>query len=252
MCKVLNTKFYLSQLAARLMFHWKAFFILLLLFICSLLFLHGDIESNPGPRNSKNHLPSFCHWNLNSFPAHNFSKMLLLKAYNAIYKYDFICLSETFVDSSILSDHVSLELEDYKLVRADHPNNVKRGGVCIYYKESLTVRVINSPYLQEALFLELNDQNKKIIISSFYRSPSQNSEEFGSFLTNFEHLLADINSRKPSVSVILGDFKARSTSWWSSDIDSLAGSKFSSLSALNGLHQVSLHMFKEIALLVLT
>ena len=59
MCKVLNTKFYLSQLATRLMFHWKAFFILLLLFICSLLLLHGDIESNPGPRNSKNHLPSF-------------------------------------------------------------------------------------------------------------------------------------------------------------------------------------------------
>ena len=186
MCKVLNTKFCLSKLATRLMFHWKAFFILSLLFICSLLLLHGDIESNPGPRNSKNHLPSFCHWNLNSFPAHNFSKMLLLKAYNAIYKYDFICLSETYLDSSIPSDHVSLELEGYNLVRAEQPNNVKRGGVCIYYKESLPVRVINLPYLQEALLLELNDQNKKIIISSLYRSPSQNSEEFGSFLTNFE------------------------------------------------------------------
>ena len=89
-------------------------------------------------------------------------------------------MSETFLDSSIPSNHVSLELEGYKLVRADHPN-VKRGGVCIYYKESLPVRVINLPYLQEALLLELNDQNKKIIISSLYRSPSQNSEEFGSF-----------------------------------------------------------------------
>ena len=28
-------------------------------------------------------------------------------------------------DSSILSDHVSLDLEGYKLVQADHPNNVK-------------------------------------------------------------------------------------------------------------------------------
>ena len=58
-----------------------------------------------------------------------------------------------------------------------------------------------------------------MIISSLYRSPSQNSEEFGSFLTDFEHLLSDINARKP-VSVILGDFNARSTSWWSNDIDS--------------------------------
>ena len=91
------------------------------------------------------------------------------------------------------------------MVRADQPNNVKRGGVSIYYKESLPVRVINLPYLQEALLLELNDQNKKIIISSLYRSPSQNSEEFESFLTNFEHLLSDINARKPLVSEILSD-----------------------------------------------
>ena len=93
MWKVLNTKFCLCELATRLMFDWKAFFILSLLFICSLLLLHEDIESNPGPRNSKNHLPSFCHWNLNSLPAHNFSKMLHLKAY--IYFYVWLKLIST-------------------------------------------------------------------------------------------------------------------------------------------------------------
>ena len=74
LCKVLNTKFCLSKLVTRLMFQWKAIFILSLSYLCSLLLLHGDIESNPGPRNSKNHFPSFCHWNLNSLPAHNFAK----------------------------------------------------------------------------------------------------------------------------------------------------------------------------------
>ena len=131
LCKVLSTNFCLLKLATRLIFHWKAIFILSLLYLCSLLLLHEDIESNPGPRNSKNHLPSFCHWNLNSLSAHNFAKMLLLKAYNAIYKYDFICLSETYLNSSTPSDHACLDLEGYKLVRADHPNNVKRSGVCI-------------------------------------------------------------------------------------------------------------------------
>ena len=58
------------------------------------------------------------------------------------------------------------------MVRADNPSNVKQGRVCIYYKESLPIRVINLTYLQEALLLEWNDQNKKIIISSFYHSPS--------------------------------------------------------------------------------
>ena len=39
MCKVLNTKFYLSNLATRLMFHWKAFFILSLLLFAPYCFL---------------------------------------------------------------------------------------------------------------------------------------------------------------------------------------------------------------------
>ena len=64
LCKVLSTNFCLLKLATRLIFHWKAIFILSLLYLCSLLLLHEDIESNPGPRNSKYHLPSFCHWNL--------------------------------------------------------------------------------------------------------------------------------------------------------------------------------------------
>ena len=88
--------------------------------------------------------------------------MLLLKACNAIYNCDFICLLKSYLDSSIPSDRVSLDLEGYKLVHTDHPNKIKQGGVCIYYKEPLLVRVINLPYLQEALHLKLNDQKKKL------------------------------------------------------------------------------------------
>ena len=147
--KVLNTDFWLSKFPTRILFHWIAIIILSLLYLRSLLPLHGDIKSKPGPRNSKNHLPSFCH--LSSLPAHSFQKMLLLKAYNAMYKHDLICLSESYLDTMIPSDHISLDLEGYKLVCADHPSNVKQGGICMYYKEPLPVRVINLPYHQEAL-----------------------------------------------------------------------------------------------------
>ena len=50
------------------------------------------------------------------------------------------------------------------MVSVDHPIYVKRGGVYISYKESLPVRIINLPYLQEILLIELNDQNKNIMI----------------------------------------------------------------------------------------
>ena len=129
------------------------------LYIFLLLRRHGDIELIPGPRKSKGNTVSVCHWNLNSITAHNFSKVTQLKAYISTYKYNFICLSETFLDSSTPDNLV--DIQGYNLVRADHPENTKRGGVCIYYKESLPVRVINLPYFKEALLLEMSFKKRK-------------------------------------------------------------------------------------------
>ena len=84
-----------------------------------------------------------------------------MKAYISMYKHDFICLWETYLDSS--TPDRRLEIDGYILVRADHPNNIKRGGVYIYYKESLPARFINLPYLKEALLLEMTCNNKKLI-----------------------------------------------------------------------------------------
>ena len=111
------------------------------LYIFLLLCSHGDIELNPGPNKSNENNLSICHWNLNSITAHNFFKLSQLKAYISTYKHDFICLSETYLDSSTSTNII--DIEGYQLVRSDHPDNIKRGGVCIYYKESIPVRVIN-------------------------------------------------------------------------------------------------------------
>ena len=106
-------------------------------------------------------------------------KLLLYQQRN--YKHDFICLSETYLDSSIPDNLI--EIEGYSLVRADHPDNIKRGGVCIYYKESLPVRIKRLPYFKEALLLEMIHNNKKSLVSVIYRSPSQSYCEFETFLT---------------------------------------------------------------------
>ena len=131
-----------------------------------------------------------------------------------------------------------LEIDGYNLVRADHPNDTKRGGVCIYYKESLPVRVINLSYFEEALLLEMTYHNKKVIVSVIYRSPSQSINEFDSFLFNLEKLVSDINNRKTSLSMITGDFNVRSQSWWSNDINTTEGSKLLALSSSNRFSQL--------------
>ena len=57
----------------------------------SLLLLHGDIETNPGP-NKKYKSVTCCHWNVNCLTAHNMQKLSSIKTYNSIHKYDFICV----------------------------------------------------------------------------------------------------------------------------------------------------------------
>ena len=81
--------------------------------------------------------------------------------YISTYKHDFMCLSETYLDSSTPSNII--DIQGYKLIRSDHPDNIKRGGVCIYYKESLPVRVINLPFFKEALLLEMCYNKKKCL-----------------------------------------------------------------------------------------
>ena len=56
-------------------------------------------------------------------------------------------ISGTYFDSSVLVDDKQTELDVYNLIRANHPNNTKTGGVCIYYKESLGIKVLNIPFI---------------------------------------------------------------------------------------------------------
>lgn len=106
----------------------------MLLFIQNLLSCCGDIEENPGLKFS---YLTFCHWSLNGLTAHDSIKISLLEAYITQHNYDIICLSETFLNSSISSDDNRISIDGYNLRRSDHPSDSKKGGVCIYHKEHI-------------------------------------------------------------------------------------------------------------------
>ena len=201
--------------------------------------LSGDIEINPGPKlNALNRCFSICHWNLNSISAHMFTKVSLLSAYSSVHKFDIICLSETYLNSETPSDDVNLEIAGYNLVREDHPSNSKRGGVCVYYKSSLPFRVINVKYLQESISFELRIGGKCCKFSCLYRSPSQTQDEFETFLKNFESTLDKIHENNPFMTVVLGDFNAKSSNWCKADVTSLGGSKIDTITSSYGLNQL--------------
>ena len=172
--------------------------------------LSGDTELNPLPRPNSGQSFLICHWNLNSTAAHNFPQIFLLKAYNTIHTYDIICLSETYFNCDTLFNDDNLRISRYELIRVDHPSNQKRGGICIYQKDFLSIKVNNISYLKKCLNFNLNVNGNQYNITLIYGSPSQSSEAFRTFLTNFELLLDNMANRNPFVSIIISDFNAMS------------------------------------------
>ena len=95
-----------------------------------------------------------------------------------------------------------------------------------------------SSHTYEAILLEMDYNNKKSLVPVIYRSPSQNNEEFDTFLTNFQKLLNEINNLKPPLSIITGDFNARSSQLWSKDINTTEASKLFSGTSSNGFSEL--------------
>ena len=76
--------------------------------------------------------------------------MNLLEVFSTVNKFDIICLTESFLDSSFLKTN------GYRMVRANLPNNLKKGGVYAYIRESLSDYNFSNSYLSKRLTLEIS------------------------------------------------------------------------------------------------
>ena len=161
-----------------------------------------------------------------------------IEAYNSLYNYDFICVSETFFDSSISEGDRNFQLNGYQLIRAYYPSNKKKGGVCIYHKKSLGVRLLQLSSLSQCIVCEFFLQNCKGYIGVVYRSPSQDNIEFESFLSDFDELFSKTASSNSLFTMILGDFNATSSSWWKEDKTTTEGTHLEALTSLHNFDQV--------------
>ena len=81
-------------------------------------------------------------------------------------------ISESYLDSDISTLDENFKIVGYTLYRADHLSNINRGGVCIYYKYSITFRLINICYLEECINFEVSFGGKLCSFISLYHSLS--------------------------------------------------------------------------------
>ena len=96
-------------------------------------------------------------------------KLSLLRTYLSTHRFDVICISETYLDSDTSHEDANLEIVGYTLIRADHPSNTKRGGTCLYYRNSLAFRLSNIQYLEECINFEISFAGKVCNFISLYR-----------------------------------------------------------------------------------
>ena len=198
--------------------------LVLLWFLKMILLLSSDIETQPGPHPMGLNDPvggfsgsffSFCNWNVNTLSKDDFQRVSLLEAHNSIFKYDIISLCETSLnDDTKVPENT---LKGYHFFSSDHPSGDKKGGVGIFYKESLPLKIRSDLSFDECIVAELIFGRKKIFFTVLYRNPINRvgSPEFESFVQNFETLYQKILIENPNTMFFTGDFNAHSLNWWS-------------------------------------
>ena len=85
------------------------------------------------------------------------------------------------------------KINRYSLLKADHPNNIKHGGVCLHFKELLPlIRTGSLTNIKDCPVTEVNVNNEKCFFMCPYTSPSQNHDVVQGFCTNFDLLVSKI------------------------------------------------------------
>ena len=162
-----------------------------------------------------------------------------------MHEFDIICISESHLNSDTSSNNDNLNITGYNMSRANHRSGNRRGGVCIYHKDSLYIKMVNINYLQECIFFDLKIGSKLCVTLcaavSLYRSPSQSADEFDNFLNKLNLTMESIIQKNPFLTVVIGDFNVSSSKWWTDDITTLEGLKIENLLSQFSLSKVFNH-----------
>ena len=106
----------------------------------------------------------------NSLAKDNFQRVRLIEAHNSIYNYDLISICETSLNDSI--ELPDILLDGYTFVPSNNPTNTRHGGVSLFYKSTLPIKIRNDLSFNESIVLELSFTRKRIFFTVLYRSPA--------------------------------------------------------------------------------
>lgn len=130
-----------------------------------LLFLSGDIETNPGPCTGTQYTLDIFHLNIRSI-RNKLDGLLSL-----VSDFDVLCFTESHLNSSILDR--DLFIDGFNTIFRKDRNSFG-GGIIVYISNSLRVkrRIDLEPINIECIWIEISDPTCNILLCCTYRPPN--------------------------------------------------------------------------------
>ena len=119
----------------------------------------------------------------------------------------------------------------------DHLSKRKREGVFICYKMFLGIHELKLSNLIQGIICKIYLENFKEYIGVVYRSQNQNNNKFESFWYELDEILSKTFLTNSLFTTILGDFNARSWSWWKEEKITDEGTHLQSITSLHNFYQ---------------
>jgi len=204
-----------------------------------LLIVSGTVEINPGPDRTKKSNFSFAVWNLDSIPARNFARIPLIETFQATYDFDLFGVCESLLDKNILNEDIFINGFSPDPFRADKLEQSRNGGVCLYFKKDLPIKERKDlQFIPETIVAEIKINRKKIFLVLSYCHPNLTSDEFDAYTNSLEHIYKCIRKENPAVTILTGDFNARSPLFCDHDIENKEGRTFNNFLLTNNLEEL--------------
>ena len=123
--------------------------------------------------------------------------------------------------------------------RDDKPAGVRNEGVCLYFKESLPIKQRHAlQKLPENIVAEIKLDRKKLFLVLCYRHPNMSNNEVVTYMNRLGIIYDSIRKENPYVTIIYGDFNARSPALCEGDSENYEGRLLNDLLTSNFLEQL--------------
>ena len=221
---------------------WSAEKSIVFLKVLMTLIISGSVEINPGSNNENTRHLSFTVLNLDSIPAREYARTPLIETIQATYSFVLFGVCESSLCPDIPNEDIRIGGFSPEPFRSDKPINTRNVGVCLYYKENLPIkRRVDLElfiYLNETIVVEIKINRDKRFFVLSYRHPNQLTNEVYDYIKSLENIYDRIRNENPTVTIISGDFNARSPVFWEGDAETREGGLFSEFFISNNLTEL--------------